>query len=128
MADSISVDMSEVRELAVDMTRVDGRLTRHLAPVVKKGAQNIKDQLVAEMQGSRHFAPVARGITYDIKGDGFEAEIGPEKGRPGSLANIAYFGSSRGGGTVPDPQGAGDAEMPNFEKALAEVAEGLIFE
>ena len=129
MADSISVDMSEVRELAVDMTRVDGRLTRHLAPVVKKGALNIKNQLVSEMSGSRHFGSVARGITYDIKGDGFEAEIGPEKGRPGSLANIAYFGGSNGGGgTVPDPQGAGEAELPNFEKALAEVAEGLIFE
>jgi len=70
-----------------------------------------------------------------------EAEIGPDKARAGGgrrgerregvrfnqgdfhgadgnaapLSNIAYFGSSRaGGGTVPDPQSALDAESAEF--------------
>ena len=58
---------------------------------------------------------------------GVSAEIGPKKGSPGSLANIAYFGASRGGGgQVPDPEGALLAELPVLEKYLAEIlAEGL---
>ena len=123
----IEIDMSEVREFAADMRQVDSRLARHLKPVVEKGAHNIKTQLQEEMRGSRHFAPVARGITYDIVDGGYGAEIGPVKGSPGSLANIAYFGSSRGGGgTVADPRGALDAEVPRFERSLADVAADLM--
>ena len=56
-----------------------------------------------------------------------EAEIGPETGGAGSLAGFAYFGGvNGGGGTVPDPQGALDAEAPNVEKHLgALVAKAL---
>lgn len=88
----------------------------------------------------------------DVFGVGvIEAEIGPDKagaggrnrgrraggvhfntsdfaggnGNAAPLANIAYFGSSRGGGTVPDPQGALDAEAPNVEKHLGDLIGGL---
>ena len=49
-------------------------------------------------------------------------EVGPRKGKPGSIANIAYFGGANGGGgTVPDPRGALEAEAPRFEKALTDL-------
>lgn len=123
----IEIDMSEVRTFAADMRQVDSRLARHVKPVVKRGATNIKDQMVEEMKSSAWFAPVARGISYDLVNDGYTAEIGPTKGSPGSLANIAYFGGGvqPGGGTVPDPRGALDAEVPRFQKALADLAEEL---
>ena len=97
--------------------------------VVERGALNIKKQLVAEMQRSPHFKGVARGISYDMRtvggfgGGAIEAEIGPESSGPGALANVAYFGTSRGGGTVPDPQGALEAEAPNVEKYLTDLIE-----
>ena len=54
------------------------------------------------------------GAGYEIqdRAGSIELVAGPTKGSPGSLANIAYFGTSRGGGTVPDPRGALDAETP----------------
>ena len=128
---SISIDMSEVRALAVDMQRVDSRLICHVKPVVKKGAVNIKEQLAAEMGGSASFGHLARSITFDLVDDGFGAEIGPAKtrGRKTNLrrgANIAYFGGARGGGgTVADPKGALDAETPALEKHLADLAAEL---
>jgi len=122
----ISVDTSEVRAAVADLTSVDSRLRPDVAGVVKKGAQNVKDDLQAEARKSRHFRGFAPGISYDMKGD-FEAEIGPTKGRPGSLANIAYFGTSRGGGTVEEPAEALQREIPEFEKRLGDIAEKVVF-
>lgn len=123
---AVTIDASEVRQLAADMRGVHARLSQHVRPVVERGAVNIKNDLQQQMRGSRHFAPVARGITYDVSSGGaYEAEIGPEKGSPGSLANIAYFGSSRGGGTVEDPSGALEREAPKFADALADLAAEL---
>ena len=128
----VEFDTSELNALAADLTQAPAELDGKILPVVEKGALNIKNQLVSEMRASKHFKGVARGISYDIHGGQMfgrgviEAEIGPTKGSPGSLANIAYFGSSRGGGTVPDPQGALEAEMPKFEDALGNLFEDLL--
>ena len=119
---SVKIEVDGARELAVDMRNVEPLLARRLKPAVSKGAQNIKQDLAGKMRESRSFGVVAQAISYDLDDDGYGAEIGPEKGAPGSLANVAYFGTSRGGGTVPDPQGALDAEAPNVEKYLAELA------
>lgn len=130
MADMISIDASEAGVLAADMRAVDSRLTRWVGPVIEKGANNIKKELQAEMRTSSSFGVVAPGISYDLtsSGSSFEAEVGPVKGSPGSLANIAYFGGSRGGGgTVADPQGALDSEAPRFADALADLAADLVF-
>ena len=53
------------------------------------------------------------------------AVIGPEKGAPGSLANVAYFGTSRGGGTVADPEDALQEEADAFVEHFAAMAEEL---
>lgn len=131
----IRVDTSELRRLAADLTAAGSGIASRVRPVVVKGATNIKTQLRAEMRASRHFRGIAGDIDFsmsterDIGGGGvISAEIGPRSGpgQPGALANIAYFGTSRGGGTVPDPQGALDAEAPRFEAALGEALDGLL--
>lgn len=121
----VTIDTSEVRALAADMRAVDGRLTRHIIPAVDHAAVNIKTDLRGVAARSRHFR-MANSITYD-KPSPYEAEIGPTKGGAGSLANIAYFGGSNGGGrTVEDPQAALDREVPKFERALADLAADLV--
>ena len=88
--------------------------------VLKKGAQNIKDDLVAEARGSTHFKGMAGSISYDsMYGIGHaKYEVGPDKGRRGgALGNIAYFGTSRGGGTL-DLEGPLERERPNLEREL----------
>lgn len=122
-------DDSELRLLAADLARSGATLAPTILPIVTRGAVNIKRQMVDEMRSSTHFAPVARAISYDVVATPtfIEAQIGPRKGEPGSLANIAYFGSSRGGGgRVPDPQLALEAETPNFERFISEAAEGTL--
>ena len=125
----IEIDTSELRTLQADMTKVDSRLARHLRPVVSKGALNIKETLREEMSesgpGGVGFAPVTKAINYDLDDDGYGALIGPEKGKPGSLANVAYFGTSRGGGTVADPEDALKEEADAFIQHLAAMAEEL---
>lgn len=130
-------DTSELRALAADMTAVSSRLNRHLYPVVKRGANNIRTDMRAAMAASSSFGEMERHITYDVerKPGAIEAEIGPTIRTGGASrglgfgANIAYFGTPRGGGgTVEDPQKALDREAPKFEQALAEAAEGLLDE
>lgn len=129
---SIAFDGSEIRALAADLQAAGSGVAGVVRPIVHKGAMNIKKQMREEMQASAHFRPVAKAIDYSMHGGMvfgvgvIEAEIGPRRGSPGSLANIAYWGSARGGGTVPDPQGALDAEVPGFEKALGDALGDLL--
>lgn len=124
----ISIDAHEVRELAADFTRIPGELSRHAIPVLSKGALNIKNQMREsfEASGNAGFRFVGRTVSYDLTTEGNElsAEIGPTKPE-GALANVAIFGTPRGGGTVADPREALEAEGPRFEKALADLAEEL---
>lgn len=127
---SIEFDASELRTLSADLSRASTKIAGEARGLVNTGALKIKRQLVAEMGASAHFKGAARDISYDIVADrdGVEAQVGPRSGRgnPGALGLIAYFGTSKGGGTVPDPKGALEAEIPHFEKALGDVLGGLL--
>jgi len=126
----------ELRAFSKDLTAAGSGIASKVLPVVHKGATKIKAQMRREMGASTHFKGITRAIDYSTTfGTGSRAaggagvigaEIGPRKGKPGSLANIDYFGGSRGGGTVPDPKGALDAEVPHFEKALSDVLGDLL--
>lgn len=118
----VEIDTSELRSFAADLTNFPGQLRRHLRPVVSRGAGNIQRQMQANLQGSSNagIRHVARTVTFNVMddaGDSIGAEIGPTK-PSGALANIAYFGTWKGGGTVADPVTALEAEVPRFEQAL----------
>lgn len=124
----ISVDASELRAFAAQLTQAPALVEREARAVVSKGAVNIKDDMNAELAKSKHFKGIAGSVTYDMRSSGafgggaIEAEIGPDHSRGGALANIAYFGTSRGGGTVEDPEEALAREEPKFIDALADLA------
>lgn len=124
----VEIDTSEVRQFAADATRLPGELSRWLRPAVSKGALNIKRAMQQDLQqsGNAGIRHVARSISYDlIDGDGtVEAEIGPDK-PSGALANIAYFGTSKGGGHTRDPIEALNEEAAAFEKAITEIVEEI---
>lgn len=128
----MSFDGSQLAYLAADLRGAESKAKPELVRVASKAALNIKNQLVKEARGSRHFGQISRAIDYDIDSTGsvIEAEIGTNKARDRSaaLAGIAYFGSSRpGGGTLPDPRKALEVEAPKFEKAVGDVV-GKVFE
>lgn len=122
---SVTVDNSDFRREAADLKAAADRLPREVRQVVSKGALNVKNDMRRAVGQSMHFSGrgVAESISYDLReGSGFvEAEIGPTKPGPGALLNIAYFGTSRGGGTVEDPGVTLEREESAFAKALADV-------
>jgi hypothetical protein len=104
-----------------------------LRGVVARSALNTKKLMQADARNSKHFKQLAPTISYDLKvhefgGDGvIEAEIGPTPGGSGSLAGIAYYGTSRpGGGTVRNPEDAMLEEAPNFYEYSFKATEGLL--
>ena len=124
-------DASELDRLAADLDRSAAEIAVSVRQIVAKGAVNVKKQMREEMQASQHFKPAAHRITYDLKTEGTDtvvAEIGPTHGTedPGSLANLAYFGTSKGGGTVPDPVGALEAEGGRMTSYLEKLVGGLL--
>lgn len=125
---SVEIDMSEVRTLARDMSRVDGRLARHLIPVIRKGAVNLKTRMASDFResGNAGFRAIGNTVSFDVIDSGYGVEVGPEKPR-GALANIAYFGGANGGGgSVRDPLERLEEETSAFIRELDKVAEELV--
>jgi hypothetical protein len=121
----------DLEQLASDLASSPERVMREIKQVVSKGSLNVKNQLIQEATASPSFRSVARSIGYDLNVDGNSAEglIGPQKERDGSAGLLlGYWGQSRGGGgSLPDPINALEAEAPNFTDALQNIA-GVILE
>ena len=118
--------------LAADLASSPERVMREIRQVVSKGSLNIKQQLVEDARGSEWFGKISLAMNYEITetGNSVESEIGPEKEKhkAASLWPIAYFGGSNGGGgTLPDPINAMEAEEPKLI-AFLEALDGVILE
>lgn len=116
----------DLMRFAADLGKVAGEAVPKVDMVLKKGAQNIKNDLVEGAKDSYLLgARMANSITYDpIGGVGsLGYEIGPDKSRQGGpLGNIFYFGTSRGGGQG-DLEGPLERETPNLERELGKVVD-----
>jgi len=114
---------AELRKLAQDLGKIAGSAVDDVDAVLKKAAQNVKTEMQADVSGSPHFKGMAGSISYDsfyLPGRP-RYVVGPDKGRRGgSLGNIYYFGTSRGGGS-------GDIEKPlrSEEPRLVSALESL---
>jgi hypothetical protein len=124
-------------EFAADLTAAAVKAVAETTRVVKRGAQNVKNEAqrnVLQSAPTRH-AHAHKAITYDDPSLGthfggyvVESEIGYDKDRRGgALGNLLEFGG--GGDRSPAHRDLGralDAEEPRFEKALADVVDGLL--
>ena len=124
----IKWDTSEVRKLASDLGTLPAKAVPEVRSVTQKGALNIKQDWQARWRGHPTFPALPSAISYDTKISAFmvEAEIGPDKGkRQGALGNIIEFGTPK---NAPIPAGmpALNAELPKYEKALAEALTKLM--
>lgn len=123
MADEIE----GLRELSADLGRIASSALPEVDKILKKGAQAVKDEMVQDAQGSRHFRSIARSISYDSAYRVGEAayEVGPDRDRGGQLANIAYFGGANGGGGTLDIDAPLAHEEPRLMNALDDYLGGL---
>lgn len=113
---------SELRRFAQDLEKIASKALPDVDAVLKRGAQNIKDDLISGAKGSS-FKGIVPSLSYDSMYSVGTAryEIGPDKDRSGgALGNIYYFGTSRGGGTG-DLEGPLVRETPNLERELNRV-------
>jgi hypothetical protein len=100
--------VAELKQLSANLGKIAGSAVKDVDEVLKKGAQNVKSEMRADVSRSEHFKGMAGSISYDSYYLPGRARyvIGPDKSRRGgSLGNIYYFGTSRGGGS-------GDIEKP----------------
>ena len=111
-------------ELARDLAAAAKGMRSETPRVVQVAALKIKQGMQRDAAGSAHFKQIARSISYDLADGGMTAEIGPRNdGGAGELANIAYVGTSRGGGTL-NLTGPLDAETPTVVEHLTRLMEG----
>jgi hypothetical protein len=129
----MTADTSDLDNLTRSFRAIPAAMVPKMRGVVAKSALNTKNIMRKDAQRSRHFKQLAPTISYDIKVLGFagdaviEGEIGPTPGGSGSLAGIAYYGTSRpGGGTVRNPEDAMLEEAPNFYEFAFKATEGLL--
>lgn len=117
--------MSEIRDLAVDLEKKAWRAIPEVAAVVKKGAQNIKEQYRSDAESTGTTKHFSKSISYDINKGGLEAEIGPDPSKTqGPLDNILYFGDSKRPGVL-DFDGPPREEEPRFHRAIEDVVGDL---
>jgi hypothetical protein len=106
----------ELRQLATNLGKIAGSAVKDVDEVLKKGVHNIKTEMIADLGSShsawskaapRGFRVISRSITYESHYLPGRARwvVGPDKAKGGALANIYYFGTSRGGGS-------GDIDKP----------------
>lgn len=98
----------ELRALAHDLGDIADGAYDDVDKVLFKGAMNVKSEMIADVSKSPHFKGMAGAITFEHQNTRgvIKRVIGPDKSRRGgSLGNIYYFGTSRGGGS-------GDIEKP----------------
>jgi hypothetical protein len=120
----VNVDASQLK--AFGTTLAGGATVRRalVSAAVKKGAQNVKESIEGDLKTSRNAAFRRIGIHYTMQtvgATGIAADISPTKGGPGSLANIAFFGTAKGGGTHSFYEHAED-ELPALAEQVARVA------
>lgn len=111
--------------MATNLGHVAGDALKDVDAVLKKGVDNMKREMVADVSGSDHFKGMARAITYESHYLPGRARwvVGPDKSRRGgALGNIYYFGTSRGGGTG-DIEKPLRSEEPKTLRALADLLE-----
>lgn len=115
---------AELRELAENLGKIAGSAVKDVDEVAKKGAMNIKKEMAYSASWSEHFKGLAGAISFDsaYRPGAVRYEIGPDKNRPGgAIGNVAYFGTSRGGGTL-DIEQPLNSEGPRFQSALEALA------
>ena len=123
------VRVEGVDALTESFDRIAGEIPKTLQGVVKKGAQNIKEDWRRRQSGIKHAPRYTSSITYDthVNKSRVWAEIGPVDGpeKQGFLGRVYEYGTPK---SAPIPGGipAADAEAPRFERAVADAVAELV--
>lgn len=127
----IKIDATQLQGLVADINRASSAAT---GPAIAAGTRGVLDEAKTKARDAyashpnKGFQYVGRQFGYETKVSGatVHAEFGPDKPK-GALANVAIFGTSRGGGGLPHPVELVDADkvVDIFDDILNEIAGDL---
>lgn len=119
---TVTLDVSDVSRLAVQIGQVGARAVPALGVVVERTAAGVRDDMRRKARGHRRFKSFPSAITHDVRG--LAAEIGPDKNkRQGALGNILYFGTAKTGPVLEHPSAALARAVPGLEAAVTAIVE-----
>lgn len=123
-------DASDLIALEQDLREAPLRVQRKLPPVVDHGALNIKNDWrdSATQTAGTHGKHYPRSIDYEsawVSG-GYEAEIGPRTDRTQGHMGTGFEYGSVNQPPHMDGNKAAEAEAPRFEKAVADLIDGVL--
>ena len=120
---ALTIDASELSELGRRMALAQAVVKPQLASTVKKAAQNVKTAIESDVGASSNAGLRQVRIGYETGSTGTVeyADVSPREGGSSNLANIAFFGTARGGGTHQFYEHAED-ELPTLADYVADAA------
>ena len=120
---ALTIDASELTELGRRMALAQAVVRPKLAATVKKAAQNVKTAIESDVGASSNAGLRQVRIGYETGSTGTVeyADVSPREGGSSNLANIAFFGTARGGGTH-EFYGHAEDELPTFSDYVADAA------
>lgn len=124
----MGLEFEGLDELIHVLTVAADEVVDEVEKVVGRGCLNIKREAARRWRGYAHLPHLPRSVNYDVtrEGDTVTGEVGPDKAKlQGGLAPYIEYGTIHSG-PIPAMGPATDAEAPRFERALADIAVGLI--
>ena len=120
---ALTIDASELSELGRRMALAQTVVKPQLAATVKKAAQNVKTAIESDVGASSNAGLRQVRIGYETGSTGTAeyADVSPREGGSSNLANIAFFGTARGGGTN-EFYGHAEEELPTLADYVADSA------
>lgn len=123
----VTVDASELTAFGRGVASAHAKASIAVAKAVKKGAQNVKEGVISDLQTSSNYAISRIGIGYEMGSTGTTvyADVSPRDGGVSDLANIAFFGTAKGGGTHAFYEHA-ETELPPLAEYVADAADDML--
>lgn len=117
------VDASELTALGRRLTLAQTVSHTLIAATVKKAAQNVKDAINEDVGGSSNGGLAQVRVAYETGSEGNVeyADVSPRDSGASNLANIAFFGTARGGGTH-EFYGHAAEELPTLADYVGDAA------
>lgn len=124
----IKIDASELTALAVSIQRIDPEIVAKLNDVVQESGKRLQQDARSRARAiGGHARGYSNKITTTFKPAARKpsVEVGPILGGMGSLGGILEFGSPT---SAPHPHlhPAFDEEVPRFDRAIADLADGVV--
>jgi len=124
----VHIDTTEVKHLAIDLSRAPHRIRREAPNVMKRGALEVKRNMMDDFSGHRYAGAVPYSLEFErLDALGLAYEIGEldSAGPQWGLAGILAYGTSNNAPVVDHTAGL-RREVPAIERHLESAGEDSV--